>query len=132
MFEGSHDARITELTEDFHKSREGLTQQVETVDKKVGELGTRIDKIDVKFEELKQLVIGFQNQGSSLVKLESDAAQKEDTESSSTGMEEVSHFNFVRHFMNNGNNKFESVQEIALAKSLILLLVLFLLWLFLL
>ncbi|KAK1392225.1 hypothetical protein POM88_011281 [Heracleum sosnowskyi] len=92
MFGGLDDTRITEVTEDFHQSREGLTQQVQTVDKKVEELGTKIDNIDVKFEELKQLIMGFQNQGSSVVKLESDAALKEDTESRSTCMEECHNF----------------------------------------
>lgn len=111
-FRGLDDKRVTELTEDFYKSREGLTQQVQTVERRVEDMGNKIDKMDVKFEELKQLIMGFQNQGSAVVKLESDAALKEDTESSSTCIEEVTHSNFVRHSANNGNNTMSQFKEL--------------------
>ncbi|KAL8127803.1 hypothetical protein AgCh_014654 [Apium graveolens] len=88
-FRGLNDPRITALPEDFCRSGEGLAHQVLEVDIKVKELGIKLDKMDVKFEELKHLIIGFQHQESIAVNLESDANTKAETGLVSTGMEEV-------------------------------------------
>lgn len=90
-FRGMDDTMIREITEDFCRIREGLAHQVFGVDEKVKELGIELDKMDVKFEELKQLMMGFQNQMSTVVNLESDATLKEDIKLKSTCMEEVNH-----------------------------------------
>lgn len=81
-FGGLEDTRITESTVD-------LTQQLLGVDKKVEELGIKLDKMDFKLEEVKQLIMGLQNQESTVVKLKSDETSEEDTGSKSTCMEEV-------------------------------------------
>ncbi|XP_074380645.1 E3 ubiquitin-protein ligase SINAT5-like [Apium graveolens] len=88
-FRGLNDPRITALPEDFCRSGEGLAHQVLEVDIKVKELGIKLDKMDVKFEELKHLIMGFQDQESIAVKLDSDATTKAKTGLRSTCMEEV-------------------------------------------
>ena len=87
-FRGMDDTRTTELTEIFREKEEGLRHQVLGIDKEVRELGMKLDKMDVKFEELKELIMSFRNQGSTVVKLETSATS-EDTGLKSNCMEEV-------------------------------------------
>lgn len=62
---GAHATKLTGIRDELNQTKEGFTTQLMGVTSKVDDLTIRINKMDLHFEELKQLLLGLQSKPTS-------------------------------------------------------------------